>query len=148
MFRHLSLRKIRIKVTKKVGSHHDKTDLKTSHENSVVHQVNKFFANEESILTFRRQNWFSLRITSKPEKSYIEAIFFSSLWRPQWPLRSLSSWNLKSICKELSKIIWHLQFGGKMRSLEPQEVFTQIYQNSVKKINPPEWLLLEVRRFF
>ena len=35
-----------------------------------------------------------------------------------------------------------------MRSPEPPEVLTQIYQNSVKKFDPPEWPLLEVRRFF
>ena len=45
-------------------------------------------------------------------------------------------------------MVWHLYIGWKMRSLEPPEVLTQIYQNSVKKFDPPEWPLLEVRRFF
>ena len=35
-----------------------------------------------------------------------------------------------------------------MRSLEPPEVLSQIRPDLVKKLKPPEWPLLEVRRFF
>ena len=45
-------------------------------------------------------------------------------------------------------MVWHLHIGWKLRSLEPPEVLTQIWQDLVKKLRPPEWPLLEVWRFF
>ena len=86
-------------------------------------------------------------------------LYTQKLWGPffkfsvasgglNWPPRSKSICSLKSVCQELSEMVWHLHFGWKLRSLGPSEVLTQIYQNSVKKFQPPEWPLLEVRRFF
>ena len=60
----------------------------------------------------------------------------------------LSFRNLKSVCQELSKMVWHLHIGPKMSSVEPPEVLSQIWSNSVEKFEPPERPLLEVRRFF
>ena len=86
-------------------------------------------------------------------------LYTQKLWGPffkfsvasgglNWPPRSKSICSLKSVGQELSEMVWHLHFGWKLRSLGPSEVLTQIYQNSVQKFQPPEWPLLEVRRFF
>ncbi len=45
-------------------------------------------------------------------------------------------------------MVRHLHIGWQLRCLGPSKVLTQIYKNSVKKLKPPEWPLLEVRRFF
>ena len=45
-------------------------------------------------------------------------------------------------------MVRHLHIGPKTSSLEPPEVLSQIWSNSVEKFEPPERPLLEVRRFF
>ena len=45
-------------------------------------------------------------------------------------------------------MVWHLHIRSKLMSLDPPEVLSQIWPNLVKKFKPPEWPLLEVRRFF
>ena len=84
------------------------------------------------------------------EKSY-EDLFFHF----QQPLAAFNDlhWppslrNLESICQKLSKMVWHLHIGPKMSSLEPPEVLSQIWSNSVEKCEPTERPLLEVSRFF
>ena len=73
-----------------------------------------------------------------------------SFWKSKAlrPRRSASIWFSKCAYQELSKMVWHLHIGWKLRSLETLEVLTQIYPNSVKKFEPLERPLLEVRRFF
>ena len=44
-------------------------------------------------------------------------------------------------------MVWHLHIGLKLRSLEPPEVLSEISPDLLKKLKPPEWPLLEVRRF-
>ena len=89
--------------------------------------------------------WFGVHQTSS--KKVTETIFFifSILW---WPPRSSRFRNLKSVCQEDSKMVWHLHIGPKMSPLETPEVFAHIWSNSVEKFEALEWPLLEVRRFF
>ena len=89
--------------------------------------------------------------TVRPCKKKLIGPFFSfsaASGSLEWPLRSWCFWNLNSVCQEVSKMVWHLNIGSKMRLLGPPEALSQIWANSLKKFKAPEQPLLEVRRFF